>query len=174
LQALFSYLDTLNARPSLEELRHRIADADVDLEDLRPHLNFGERGYVRNLIRAGEHYHLLALCWSSGQRSPIHDHAQSACVFRVISGVATETVFEPSASGQLKATHSREYHTGEVVATQDADIHQVSNLESPGVDLVTLHLYTPPLRRMSTYSIETGARADDWVVFDGHADGCGI
>jgi hypothetical protein len=40
-----------------------------------------------------------------------------------------------------------------IVATQDADIHQVSNLPPAPSDLVTLHLYAPPLKAMNRYSI---------------------
>ena len=36
---------------------------------------------------------------------------------------------------------------------QDADVHQISNLQPEGTDLVTLHIYSPPLFRMNMYSL---------------------
>ena len=53
-----------------------------------------DRSYQRNLVRAGERYHLWVLCWGNGQRSPIHDHTGSACAVRIIEGTATVTLFD--------------------------------------------------------------------------------
>ena len=72
---------------------------------------------------------------------------------RVLRGVATETRFTLSPNGMILATNSRELAEGSVCASQDADIHQMSNLQAGGADLVTLHVYSPPLLRMGTYSL---------------------
>ena len=93
------------------------------------------------------------LCWRSGQRSPIHNHALSTCGVRVLEGVATETVFEMMPCGLVKAVNSHDMLVSDVVVAQDAKIHQISNLQLPGHDLVTLHVYSPPLLRMDTYSL---------------------
>ena len=42
---------------------------------------------------------------------------------------------------------------GDLVVSQDADVHQISNLQTAGQDLVTLHIYSPPMLRMDTYSL---------------------
>jgi len=70
-----------------------------------------------------------------------------------MTGVATETVFAFTPSGQIKSISSHELGRGQVTASQDEDTHQVSNLEAPGTDLATLHIYSPPLREMEMYSI---------------------
>ena len=75
------------------------------------------------------------------------------CGVRVLEGRLTETRFEVSPCGALKATGSVDMECGEVMVSQDADIHQVSNLQAEGENLVTLHIYAPPLLRMATYSI---------------------
>ena len=75
------------------------------------------------------------------------------CGVRVLEGLATETRFEVSPCGALKATGSFDMDRGEVMVSQDADIHQVSNLQAEGQNLITLHIYAPPLLRMATYSI---------------------
>src|SRR5262245_33940546 len=125
----------------------------VTLEDVRPFLSFAVDHYVRNLMYAGPSYQALVLCWHSGQRSPIHDHRGSSCAVKIISGVATETVFAQGPNGMLYATGSRQLVAGDGCATQDADVHQISNLEADGTDLVTLHIYSPPLYRMNMYSL---------------------
>lgn len=153
LGALFEYLDGLTARPDTRELDEVLRRTDVGFEDVAEWVRFDDRHYMRNLIRAGKQYHALAICWKSGQRSPIHDHAQSVCGVRVLQGRATETRFEASPCGALRATGSFDMECGEVMVSKDDDIHQVSNLQAEGDDLVTLHIYAPPLLRMSTYSI---------------------
>jgi cysteine dioxygenase len=72
---------------------------------------------------------------------------------KVISGVATETIFAKAPNGMLYATGSRQLPAGDFCASQDADVHQMSNLQPAGIDLITLHLYSPPLFRMNMYSL---------------------
>ena len=65
-------------------------------------------------------------------------------LFRAMQGVG---------SGMVFATRSVEHPAGSVCATEDRDIHQVSNLMEDGADLVTLHVYSPPLLNMGTYTL---------------------
>ena len=153
LEPLITYLDGLTARAPVEQVEARMRDAEVTLDDVSEFVRFGERNYLRNLMKDGSWYHLLVMCWRSGQRSPIHNHDRSTCGLRVLTGVATETSFEVTPSGLVKAVSSEDLHDGGVVVTQDSLIHQVSNLQEPGKDLVTLHVYSPPLLRMDTYSL---------------------
>ena len=153
LDDLFHFLDGLTSRASLDELRASLADLDIDCADVANFVRFSGRGYTRNLVRAGAWYHLLVLCWKNGQRSPIHDHGQSSCGVRVLRGVATETLFDFTPHGHVKATFSRDLLPGSVCGSADDDLHQVSNLQDDNADLVTLHIYSPPLLHMGTYSI---------------------
>jgi hypothetical protein len=65
----------------------------------------------------------------------------------------TETRFDFAPNGHVKAVASQEYRPGAVFGSQDLDLHQVSNLQAGAADLVTLHVYTPPLLAMGTYSL---------------------
>lgn len=172
LRRLFETLDQHTEHLSLDLLRQLLEEAPITLDDLRPWVRFGHETYQRNLIHSGPTYIALALCWRSGQRSPIHDHRGSACGLRVVSGVMTETVFDRTPEGHIYPTHTHSVRPGHVCATFDADIHQVSNLQAPGRDLVTLHIYSPPLLTMGTYSLFEMTRAEyaDPVF----ADGAGI
>jgi cysteine dioxygenase len=106
-----------------------------------------------SLVRSAPNYHAWVLCWKNGQRSPIHNHSGSACVLRVLRGTLTETLFEMAPNGHVKASFSRDIAEGSLIGSEDTDIHQVSNLQAEDADLVTLHVYTPPLTRMETYSL---------------------
>ena len=157
LADLFRHLDGLTGRASLRELVTLLQDLEVG-DELERFVRFSDRAYARNLVRAGAWFHLLVLCWKNGQRSPIHDHAGSSCGVRVLRGTALETSFEVAPNGDIYATGSHELSPGSICATQDSDLHQVSNLQAGKADLVTLHVYSPPLLQMGTYSLTDRTR----------------
>jgi cysteine dioxygenase len=174
LQPLIRYLDTLTSRASIERLNELLAESNVTLEDLGAFVRYEPGHYQRNLVSQNTWYEVLVICWRSGQRSPIHNHAKSTCGLKVLSGVCTETIFDHAPCGQVVAVSSTELTEGYVTASQDTDTHQVSNLQAPGRDLVTLHIYSPPLRAMQRFSI-TGGTSEEWrpPVFE-FAQGEGI
>jgi len=153
LAELLRRFDAVPGRIPLGTLESALRDLSIKLDDVRPHLIFGTDTYRRNLVHAGPGYQALVLCWRNGQRSPIHDHAGSSCGVRVLAGEAVETVFKRTRAGMVYAVRSHAHAPGSVCATQDSDIHQVSNLADDGGDLVTLHVYSPPLLNMGTYSL---------------------
>jgi cysteine dioxygenase len=164
LQAMYRYLDTLTDRPELACLVKELSRFEIDLEDLSEHVRFAENGYKRNLARSAPSYHVWVLCWKNGQRSPIHNHSGSACVVRVLRGTLTETLFETAPNGHIKASFSREFTEGSLIGSEDADIHQVSNLQAEDAELVTLHVYTPPLTWMETFSLYDLSRGYEvWI-----------
>src|SRR5579883_2226288 len=164
LDALISYLDSLETRTSLDELAGQLERLKPDAHDLADFIRFGEPTYQRILVRAGRWYHLWVLCWKNGQRSPIHDHHGSNCAVRVLRGTATVTDFEFAPNGHVKAVCSRDYPAGSVFANHDDQLHQVSNLQAGEKDLVTLHIYSPPLLRMGTYSLTDRTRGEEvWL-----------
>jgi cysteine dioxygenase len=166
LSDFYSFLDNLKGPAPLKELAARVRQVDINWDELAPYVRFSRYGYTRNLVRSGPWYHLLVLCWSNGQRSPIHDHAGSHCVVRVLRGVLTETQFEFAANAHVKAVGSRAYPRGSVLASKDRDLHQISNLEAGMADLVTLHVYSPPLLQMGTYSISDTSRGSESLLME--------
>ncbi len=173
LKPLMDYVESLQGRARLEDLVSLLGALEVGCEDVADYLRFSDKGYTRNLILSGPWYNLLALCWKNGQRSPIHDHLGSSCAVRVLRGTATETFFEFAPNGLIKATSSRELPAGRVCASQDTDIHQISNLQAGTLDLVTLHLYSPPLLWMGTYSLTDRTRGQE-PMFVEFSDAAGI
>jgi DMSO/TMAO reductase YedYZ molybdopterin-dependent catalytic subunit len=164
LDALFEHLDGLEGRAPLKSLTDLLRRLDLGCADLADFLRFSDRDYQRNLVRAGRWYHLWVLCWKNGQRSPIHDHAGSSCGVRVLRGTATVTTFAFAPNGHVKALGSHDLAPGSVLGNQDSEMHQVSNLQAGDADLVTLHVYSPPLVRMGTYSLIDRQRGEEvWV-----------
>lgn len=156
LAPLLQYLESLTRRASIRDLDRIMRSIDVTVEDLAEHIRYCDEHYKRNLIRLGTWYQVFALCWKSGQRSPIHDHTNTTCGVRVLMGRGVETVYEPSPCGMMMATRSHELNVGDICASQDRDTHQISNLQPKEQNLVTLHIYSPPLREFHTYSATDG------------------
>ncbi|MGB1258506.1 MAG: cysteine dioxygenase, partial [Akkermansiaceae bacterium] len=157
------------------ELLEHINATHITAEDMKCFVKFNDHRYRRNMVFENETVELLCLCWKSGQRSPIHDHAQSVCGVKIIGGVATETVYEMTPSGYIKAMCSRDYKNNCAMVSEDAETHQVANLQGNDDEaLVTLHIYSPPLRKMKTYSIDSRKTRTYEPVNEGHIDGCGI
>jgi cysteine dioxygenase len=174
LAPLIRYLEGLTARASIERVRDLLQHTAITAEDFRDFIIFEDEHYRRNLVKLGPWYEILVICWKSGQRSPIHNHARSTCGLKVLAGVCTETVFDRSPCGQVVPRHSTHLTTGHITASQDTDTHQVSNLQPAGENLVTLHIYSPPLRSMQKFSI-VGDHAEEWrpPIFE-FAEGAGI
>lgn len=154
---LFLRLDEVDGQLSLPVIREWLVESRLTMSDLSYFFVFHRDRYVRNLVHQRPGYQALLLCWRNGQRSPIHNHRGSNCGVKVLRGVATETVFTRAPNGMIVADRSQEFMPGEICASADSDIHQVSNLQAGGADLVTLHIYSPPLLRMEVYSLETSA-----------------
>ncbi|MFZ5495457.1 MAG: helix-turn-helix domain-containing protein [Verrucomicrobiota bacterium] len=163
LEPLLRYLDGLKNRAPLAELTGHLETAAVAPADLLDFMRFDPQRYTRTVIAHGPHYSLLLLCWRSGQRSTIHDHAQSSCAFKVLAGICSETVYRLSPCGQVVPQHTEEFAAGSVVVAEHPKAHQVSNLQAAGQDMVTLHVYTPPLQGLQTFSIMGDGLATDWV-----------
>ncbi|MFG0330238.1 MAG: cysteine dioxygenase [Phycisphaerales bacterium] len=174
LEQLMDRLDQFDERVPLDELVGWLEDLEVTVDELRTYVRFAPDHYQRNLVRNGSAYQALLLCWENGQRSPIHDHEGSSCGLKVLEGVATETIFDRAPNGMIFATHSHEMAAGYVCGSQDADIHQVSNLQPGEGRLITLHVYSPPLNNFNTYSLyDTKVKKFKEPVFE-FAGGAGI
>lgn len=164
---LFRCWDDLQTPLPLAAMAAALADLDIERFDVDHLLRFGEEGYRRVSIHRADHYEALLICWRSGQRSPIHNHTGSACAARILVGRATETLYQRSALGMLFPARSRIIPQGGLMSCSGDGVHQVANLDPPGRDLVTLHIYSPPLSGYRRFSIEeTSVHVGRCVAFD--------
>jgi cysteine dioxygenase len=157
---LVAYLETLKGRADLTVLSKLLAKTDVSRCNVEAACLFNPGGYKRNTIARTEWFELLALCWRSGHCTPIHDHAGVSCAFRVVEGTGTEIRFSPTPSGLICPVQTNQMQPGYVCAAEDSDIHQVANMQAPGLDLVTLHIYSPPITKMKTYKFAVSDGAE--------------
>lgn len=152
-QRLKETLYALRAAPALADIDSWLSTVEVTAEDVRPYLFFKPGTYTRHRVLRNEFAELLVLCWLPGQRTPIHDHNGSYGVVRVCEGVLWETTFALDEKDKLYYRAAREWAAGEATSANVPDIHQLGNPECSGQNLVTLHLYAPPLGVLNTYKV---------------------
>ena len=152
-RALIETLSAHGTAPALADLNDWMNRVQTTADDLRPFRFFKQGTYARHRVFRNEFAELLVLCWRPGQRTPIHDHNGSYGAVRVCEGVMWETVFALNDERKLYYKSGREWHVGEATTADVPDIHQIGNPEVSGQDLITLHLYAPPLGVLNTYKV---------------------
>lgn len=154
--SLGQFVETLRAldeTPALGVIRSWMETLAVEPAELRPFVSFKLATYARHRVFRNEFAELLVLCWRPGQRTPIHDHNGSHGVVRVCEGVLWETMFQMDEMRGLIYESAREWTAGGTTGADVPDIHQLGNPEVSGQDLITLHLYAPPLGTINTYRV---------------------
>jgi cysteine dioxygenase len=151
LRSLVAALESLSSAPSLAEIYDWLEKSQISVEELLPYSGFKEGNYWRHRVCRNEFVEMLVLCWRPGQRTPIHDHNGSHGGVKVCKGMLWETTFRFDAVAGLRYKSAREYPPGAVTGSDVPDIHQLGNPDVSGQDLITLHVYAPPLGVLHTY-----------------------
>lgn len=151
LHSLVETLESLSGAPGLEQIYGWLQSAEISDEELQPYLGFKEGNYWRHRVMRNEFVEMLVLCWRPGQRTPIHDHNGSHGGVKVQQGRLWETTFTYNALAGLKYKSARDYSRGAVTGSDVPDIHQLGNPDVSEQNLVTIHVYAPPLGVLHTY-----------------------
>ena len=139
--------------PPLPEINELIARTTISPDELLPYLGFKAGNYCRHRVMRNEFVEMLVLCWKPGQRTPIHDHNGSHGAVFVHEGILWETTFDYDAEGGLAYKANHELRAGGLTGSELPDIHQIGNPDVSGQDLVTIHIYAPPLGVLKTYKL---------------------
>ncbi|HEY8227637.1 MAG TPA: cysteine dioxygenase family protein [Pyrinomonadaceae bacterium] len=152
-QDLVRRLSDQTSPPSLDALHSWLANVHIEPEDVQPYVGFKEGNYWRHRVCRNAAVEMLVLCWRPGHKTPIHDHNGSHGVVRVHAGVLSETIYRYDAAKGLSFESGRECQVGEVTGAGIPDIHRLANAENSGQDLITVHVYAPPLGVLKTYKV---------------------
>jgi len=148
--------DALSARqtvPSLSELYELIERTKFSADELQRYSRFKVGNYSRHRVMKNEFVEMLVLCWKPGQRTPIHDHNGSHGAVFVQEGILWETTFDYGTETGLTYKAHRELRVGGLTGSEVPDIHQLGNPDVSGQDLITIHIYAPPLGVLKTYKL---------------------
>ncbi|MGG4167607.1 cysteine dioxygenase family protein [Rossellomorea vietnamensis] len=144
-------LDELS-HPSTKELKQVLQSLNIRLEDLQPYLESPEgKPYYRKLLYQNEAVELLVMNWSDMECAP-HDHGDSKGWIQVMDGTSVNTIFEVKDNNLPQELFDREYREGSFFFAPKKGVHKMKK-GSTG-DLVTLHLYSPPIQGMMVYDLE--------------------
>lgn len=146
-------LKTMTGVPSLPEINRLVERTKFDADEVQPYLGFKTGNYSRHRVMKNEFVEMLVLCWKPGQRTPIHDHSGSHGAVFVQQGILWETIFDYDAETGLGYKSHRELRAGGLTGSEIPDIHQLGNPDVSGRDLVTIHIYAPPLGVLKTYKL---------------------
>jgi len=164
LRSLVAALKAIDSTPDLAQIYEWLEKVEVSTEELQPYSGFKEGNYWRHRVCRNEFVEMLVLCWRPGQRTPIHDHNGSHGGVKVCQGLLWETTFSYDPLAGLEYKSARELPLGSVTGSDVPDIHQLGNPDISGQDLVTLHVYAPPLGVLHTY--KPGSATIDLYVPD--------
>lgn len=157
INEFFTELDQFSDHVPLDTLVDLMRKVDISIDDVGDHTIFCDTDYERNLWRCNTGYAALILCWQPGQASPVHDHRGSACGVRVLKGKLLEIIYKRNADESLSEDNTNIYEVGHVCGSYDGDIHTIANTLPGEGNLVTLHIYTPPLTAYHVFNLADGS-----------------
>jgi mannose-6-phosphate isomerase-like protein (cupin superfamily) len=131
---------------SLDELRGFATALAQSPERWRHLVRHVDDARVYEQIWDDEDVNAWVICWSEDQDTGFHDHDDSAAAITVISGCVREDRLTLGSEPR-----SRELGAGSTFTVDPVAIHRV--LHAGRVPAVTIHAYSPPLRRTGAYRI---------------------
>jgi mannose-6-phosphate isomerase-like protein (cupin superfamily) len=136
-------------RLSTRELEQFVERLAAEPELWRELVRHNERGRVYEQIWDDELVNAWVICWSEDQDTGFHDHDRSEAAIAVIAGRVREERLRLGSEPE-----SRLIGPGRTVVVPAVAIHRV--LHASGQPAVTIHAYSPPLRRTGAYRIGPG------------------
>jgi quercetin dioxygenase-like cupin family protein len=134
---------------SSQELEAFVQELAADTECWQPLIGHdaGKRAY--ELLWEDEQVNAWVLCWNEDHDTGFHDHDVSAAAITVIAGHVREDRLR--LDGVAREVM---YGAGSTFTVPPDAIHRV--LHAGHGQAVTIHAYSPPLRRQGAYSLDAG------------------
>lgn len=144
-------LDSLIS-PSRDELKEALSRLNIKNDELAdlPEPSKG-KPYNRRLLYKNDEVELLVMNWSQLECAP-HDHGNSHGWIQVLSGTSLNSVYEVKENGLPTELFQQYHHKGKFFYAPKKAIHKMQASHSS--DLVTLHLYSPPITGMIVYDLQ--------------------
>jgi hypothetical protein len=131
---------------TLEELERFTAELAAAPERWRHHVRHTGEVRVYEQIWDDEDVNAWVICWSEDQDTGFHDHDESAAGIAVVAGRVREDRLRLGG-----APLSRQFGSGTTFMVAPVAIHRV--LHAGHGPAVTIHAYSPPLRRTGAYRV---------------------
>ncbi len=117
--------------------------------------SWSDKAYTRNCIVENDKFELILLCWSVGQKTPIHNHGGEECWVKVIEGDIKELIYKTDDLGKLSVVKSSISTTNDISYMIDfMGYHSLENLSNKRS--MSLHLYAKPIRNCDVFDEDSG------------------
>ncbi|MGI8313718.1 cysteine dioxygenase [Halobacillus mangrovi] len=138
-----------------DDLKKALLDLDVSLEELEEFLHDPDgKPYYRQMLYEDDHVEVIVMNWADIACAP-HDHGHSSGWIQVMSGNTKQTIYKAKGDELPRPLFTEIKEKGKLFFAPKKGIHKMgSQGEEP---LVTLHLYSPPIRGMKVYDLKTCA-----------------
>lgn len=134
------------------KIRTLLAEANLDMAEVLPHIEERAEGYARSCVVRRENLEVLVLTWRPNQGSVAHDHSGSLCGLKVVQGRLVERLYEAGPDGQVRETIVSRHGVGGIRVDPGIVVHSLAN-DSLDEVLITVHIYSPPLSEIRRYAI---------------------
>ena len=159
-------IEDLRATPdsdfTCDKIYRFLAENPVDVDTISRFFFWSEKFYTRNLIYKDERFELMALCWSKGQVSKIHNHADQMCWMTVpvgkLRGQNFHAVEIDQSKNFCKLEETDNFDLSDCLTAKvelEEPIHQILNLPEFNQRAVSLHIYSKPFDKCLSYCRET-------------------
>ncbi|WP_020671137.1 cysteine dioxygenase [Amycolatopsis nigrescens] len=151
---MFAVPDNTIALAERPALRHPVRVAleyAADRESWRDLLRYDPDQRFSVLVDADHDQEIWLMSWLPGQHTDLHDHAQAAGAFTVVSGGLRETVARVAPDGRA-VTETHSLGAGQSRVFGPGYVHEVRN---DGPDpAVSVHVYRQGGRAMRSYRLD--------------------
>ena len=129
---------------------------DLQKEQLEKYCYFNRDFYTRNLVHKEKGFELMVVCWSPGQKAPIHGHEGEKCWARIQKGSLQVCNYKEISSDPINLDLVERVLAKKGYLDGPADIHSVENISNDIA--VSLHVYARPFDSCDIYDMETGVK----------------
>lgn len=144
---------------SLEQSHKIIKQSTIVLEDVERYRYFNKTSYGRNLVYSCEKFEIILMCWKPSQESAIHDHAQSDCIMRCVSGMFEEELYHIAPSAKIEFDRSHIMRAGDVsYINNDMGLHKIKNINNG--ESLALHFYFPGINQFFIFNEHEATRKE--------------
>jgi predicted metal-dependent enzyme (double-stranded beta helix superfamily) len=130
------------------ELRELVAALAADPSSWAHLVRHDPEQRIFQCLRLDDDVEVWLICWMPGHDTGFHDHDLSSGAVVVAQGSVVEERLRLGGAPEV-----RRYVPGDVFDFSPMDIHRV--IHAGSTPATTLHAYSPPLRRMGAYRVES-------------------
>ncbi len=133
--------------PTIPQVTQVLRSLDCDLEKVAPYITApaAPLTYGRNVIYESDSFEVIVLNLPPYIETPVHDHGESFCCVKIVSGVLINRIYQVLNEQNLPTLSEEHiYQTNDYFHVPKDQIHSMYNpIPDP---LVTFHIYSPPIK----------------------------